>query len=38
MKKEFGKWLMDVAKYMATVVHIQGFIYSNEKRRRCDIA
>ena len=25
MKKEFGKWLMDVAKYVATVVILSNF-------------
>ena len=25
MKKEFGKWLMDVAKYVATVVIVSNF-------------
>lgn len=27
MKKEFGKWLMDVAKYLATAVLISSAAY-----------
>ena len=26
MKKEFGKWLMDVAKYMLTVILLSGIL------------
>jgi len=32
MKKEIGKWLMDVAKYVATAVIISSFLGSFEQK------
>jgi hypothetical protein len=32
MKKEIGKWLMDVAKYVATAVLISSFLSEFEKK------
>ncbi|KAA6351545.1 hypothetical protein EZS27_001068 [termite gut metagenome] len=32
MKKEFGKWLLDVAKYVATAFLISSFLGDIERR------
>jgi len=32
MRKEFGKWLMDIAKYMATAVLISSFLGGFEQK------
>ena len=32
MRKEFGKWFMDVAKYMATAVLISSFLGGFEQK------
>jgi len=32
MKKEVGKWFMDIAKYVATAVLISSFLGSFEQR------
>jgi hypothetical protein len=32
MKKEIGKWLMDIAKYVATAVLISSFLGSFEQK------
>ncbi|KAA6327989.1 hypothetical protein EZS27_023064 [termite gut metagenome] len=34
MKKELGKWLMDVAKYVATAFLISSFLGGIERRIR----
>ncbi len=32
MKKEFGKWLMDIAKYLATAVLLASFFNDLEEK------
>jgi hypothetical protein len=32
MKKEIGKWLMDIAKYVATAVLISSFLSGFERK------
>ncbi|KAA6322241.1 hypothetical protein EZS27_028201 [termite gut metagenome] len=32
MKKEFGKWLMDIAKYVSTAFLISSFLGDIERR------
>ena len=32
MKKEIGKWLMDIAKYVATAILISSFLGSFERK------
>jgi uncharacterized membrane protein len=33
MKKEFGKWLMDIAKYIVTAIILSSFFNTMEDRK-----
>ena len=38
MKKEFGKWLMDIAKYLMTVAILSSIITDMDKTGSSDIS